>query len=402
MYGLSKPGTKHRWVAPIYSQTRQPIEYFQKILPKPPHSKRNKAENSIVLPKVDTRFEFWHAQNPSSLEGDGIHSYVFDEAARQPAEIRASARTTTTKTKGPMIFISYPFGKNWFHEGCMEAKEHMEWSQKKGLLPEKIFFHARTVDNPTIDKEVIENARKELSNRQFRQYYLAEFLEDGLVFSDYTKCIIGEKLEVHGDVQQWYAEGHKEKHVVVGADWAKTTDYSVFIAIDMMTCAVVGFMRFHKRNYTEQVRTLGLFVRRFKTLEMCLHDKTGVGVAIDEQIAYLGIPYRGITFTNELKNEFVLKLTTGFEQSQIKIPYWVELISELKTYEGKPNKIGTISYGAISGKHDDIVTALFLAYYGFILYADSNFDVRFLEDIENDKKELSDLEKYYMDISDDD
>jgi hypothetical protein len=116
----------------------------------------------------------------------------------------------------------------------------------------------------------------------------------------------------------------------------------------------------------------------------------------------LGIPYRGITFTNELKNEFVLKLTTGFEQSQIKIPYWTELISELKTYEGKPNKIGTVSYGAISGKHDDIVTALFLAYYGFILYADSNFDVRFLEDIENDKRELSDLEKYYLDLSEDD
>jgi hypothetical protein len=402
MYGITKPGTKHRWVAPIYSQTRQPLEYFQKVLPKPPHSKRNKAENSIVLPKINTRFEFWHSQNPSSLEGDGIHSYVFDEAARQSQDIHASARTTVTKTKGPMIFISYPFGKNWFYDGCMEAKSHMEWSQKNGLPPEKIFFHARTIDNPTIDKQVIENARRELSSRQFRQFYLAEFLEDGLVFSDYTKCIYTDKLDVYGDVQQWYYEGYKDCHVVIGADWAKTNDYTVFLAIDMAHCRVVGFMRFHKRNYTEQVRTLGLFCRKFKTIEMVLHDKTGVGIAIDEQIAYLGIPYRGITLTNELKNEFVLKLCTGFEQSQIKIPYWSEMISELKTYEGKPNKIGTVSYNATSGKHDDIVVALFLAYYGFILYMDSKFEVCFLEDIARDKRDPTDLEKFYLDISEED
>lgn len=398
---IQKPGTKHRWVAPIYSQTRQPLEYFKKILPPPPHSKHNRADNTIYLPKIDTRFEFWHAQNPSSLEGDGIHSYVFDEAAKQPPEIRASARTTTTRTKGPMIFISYPFGKNWFYTGCMEAREEMEWAFKNNKPIEKVFIHARTQDNPTIDRQVIENARRELSNNLFRQYYLAEFVDEFTVFGNIDSCIYGQRLDIFGDIQQWFDIGASECHVVIGVDWAKSIDFTVFIAIDMATHKVVGFSRFQKRTYTEAVRLLAIFCRKFKSLEMIAHDKTGVGVAIDDQLAYINQPYTGITLNNSLKAELVLKLITSFEQHQIKIPDWSEMKNELKSYESQPTKIGTMSYNAPSGKHDDIVCALFLANYAYLLYADTRMDVQYLDELGKADQHKTELEKYYLDIVDD-
>lgn len=400
-YAISRPMTKHRWVAPIYSQTRQPLEYFQRILPAEPHTKRNKSENTIEMPTIKSRFEFWHAQNPASLEGDGIHSYVFDEAAKQPPEIRASARTTTTRTKGPMIFISYPFGKNWFYTGCMEAKEHMEWAVKNNKTIEKVFLHARTIDNPTIDPQVIENARRELSNNLFRQYYLAEFVDEFTVFGDIEPCVFGNRLDIFGDVQQWYADGHKEAHVVIGGDWAKSIDFTVFIAIDMKNYRVCGAMRFQKRAYTEAVRLLAIFSRRFASVEMIVHDKTGVGVAIDEQIAYIGQPFQGVTLTNALKSEFVLKLITAIEQKQIGLPNWTEMKNELKSYECQPTRIGTMSYNAASGKHDDIVCALFLANYAYLLYCEQNFEVKYLDELMGDNKNKSDLERYYLDIIDD-
>lgn len=399
---IQRPNTKHRWVAPIYSQTRQPLEYFRSILPKPPITKPNKAENTIEIPSFGTRFEFWHAQNPGSLEGDGIHSYVFDEAAKQPPDIRASARTTTTATKGPMVFISYPLGKNWFYTGCMEAKEHMEWAYKHGKPYEKIFIHARTIDNPKIDPIVIERAKKELPNNLYRQFYLAEFIDEFTVFGDIEPCIFGEKLEIYGDVQQWYAPDRKEAHVVIGGDWAKAVDYTVFVAIDMKKYRVCGFMRFQKKKYTEAVRLLSIFSMKFGSVEMIIHDKTGVGSAIDEHLAYINQPFTGVTLTNALKSDFVLKLITSIEQKEIGLPNWIEMKNELKSYECTPNKIGTMSYNATSGRHDDIVCALFLANYGYLLYAETRFDITYLDELAKETKDKTELEKFYLDIYSDD
>ncbi len=396
---IQKPNTKHRWVAPIYSQTRQPLEYFQKILPGEPHTKRNKSENTIELPFSNSRFEFWHAQSPSSLEGDGIHSYVFDEAAKQSPDIRTSARTTTTKTKGPMIFISYPFGKNWFYTGCMEAKEEMEWAYKNNRTIEKVFIHARTIDNPYIDKQVIENAKRELSNSMFRQYYLAEFIDEFTVFGNIETCIYGNKLDIFGDVQKWYAEGFEEAHVVIGADWAKSIDFTVFIAIDLKNYTVIGFMRFQKKSYPESVRMLSIFAAKFGSVEMITHDKTGVGAAIDDLLAYINQPYTGVFFTNALKSEFVLKLITALEQKQISLPNWQEMKNELMAYECVPNKIGTMTYNAASGKHDDIVVSLFLANYTYLLYCDRNFEITYLDELNDINKSKTDLEKYYSELA---
>lgn len=402
-YGLQKPNTKHRWVAPIYSQTRQPIEYFNRILPGAEHRKSNKSENVIYMPLIDTRFEFWHAQNPSSLEGDGIHSYVFDEAAKQSPDIKSSARTTTTKTKGPMIFISYPFGKNWFYDGCMEAQDHMIWSVKNKMPLEKVFLHARTCDNPTIDPRVIENAKRELPWRLFRQFYLAEFIDDGSVFSNIEDCLITEKFVLVGELQQWFYEGAESKHVVIGADWAKKNDYTVFTAIDLSSGKLIGIMRFHKKPYTEQIRILSFFCKKFASVEIILHDKTGVGEAIDDNMAYINQNYRGIIQTNSLKSELIMKLITGFEQKQIGIPFWTEMLNELRSYEVKVNQIGTSTYGAPDGKHDDIVSSLAFAWYAFDLYSETDMSVKFLDDLQKESQsDKTELEKYYNDLIDED
>jgi len=400
--GVDRPGTKWRWVAPIHDQARIAMEdYFPKILPPEPHRKQNLADLTFKIPAVDVTFEFWHAQNPGSLEGAAVNGYVFDEAAKMKPEVRASARTTTTRTQGPHMYISYPQGKNWFHTGCMEAKEHMEWSLKNGVPPEKIFIHAPTSDNPYISKKVIEDARREIPDRLFRQFYLAEFVSDGQIFTGFRDRQFGPELDhLYGERQFWVDDQAAEADVVIGVDWAKTVDWTVFIAADVKTRRVIGLERFHKVPYTEAIRRLILFSRKFKSVLTIRHDKTGVGSAIDDQLAQTNLPYEGIVFTNPSKSEMVTKLMTSFEKTgELYIPRWNVLLGELDAFDVTTNALGTPIYSAPSGKHDDTIAALMLMNTALIDYGERDYQIKFLEDMPNQKPGV--LEQFYRDLASD-
>lgn len=374
--------TKHRWVAPIYEQAKIGLEdYFPRILPPAPLSEIRPGKMLIELPELETSIEFWHAKDPYSLEGKAIHSYIIDEAAKCHPQTYVSARTTTTRTEGPMLICSTPLGKNWFYTQCMEAKEHQEWAIRNGRTPEKIFITARTTDNPTINPAVIEAARRELPDRLFRQFYLAEFCDDGSVFAGTRECLYGPDIEAYGDRQRWIMEGSDRRTVVLGVDWAKTLDYCVFVGIDIETRQVCAFERFHKLPYTEAIRRLHLFASSFGNVEIILHDKTGVGGAIDDAMAALPFAYRGVTFTSQSKGEMVARLITAVEQRQIALPRWQQLISEMDSYEVKTSATGALTYAAAGGKHDDIVSALMLAHSALLNYGDKTLEVFTLEDL---------------------
>jgi len=387
-----------RWVAPYFSQSKIGWSYVKTILPPPPHVKLNYSGLQASVPHNGSCIQFFHAQNPVSLEGHGIAGYVFDEAAKMKADVYASAKTTVTVTRGPMLFISTPLGKNWFHKKCMEAADEMARAKHEGRLPKKIFITAPTSDNPHVPREAIESARRNLSARLFRQYYLAEFEDEGDVFPEYRKCIWTDELDMYGDSQKWFASGVDEMNVVIGADWAKTVDYCAFIAIDLESRKVVGFQRFHRQAYTEAIRSLVLFSRKFKTCEAVYHDKTGVGMAIDDQLSYTDLNYKGVVFTNASKSEMVNRLITAFEQRAVLIPNWPLLLAELDSFEVQTSSVGLLKYGASTG-HDDSVCALLLAHMALLDYATRLSDIAYIEDLQ--PQPLSELERLYQGLDDD-
>ena len=167
---------------------------------------------------------------------------------------------------------------------------------------------------------------------------------------------------------------------------------------------VVGFERFHRKTYTEAIRNLVRFSRKFKNVEVVYHDKTGVGVAIDDQLAYTDLPYQGINFTNQSKSEMVNRLMTAFEQKLIIMPRWNILQSELESFEVIVNATGSMSYNAAEGGHDDTVCALMLANQAALQYGERELEIRFLEDLPADKRiaQPSTIEEYYNNIIEDD
>lgn len=411
-------GLLGRWVAPIYAQTKIGFKYCKKILPPPPHTKVDNHDLSLTLSALDSRVEFKSGKFPEDLEGEGIHGgYVLDECAKMQEQVHSSARTTVTVTRAPMLNISTPRGKNWFHSKCMQAKDEMEWAIKKGLPPAKMFLTAASIDNPLVSTEAVEEARRSMPDRLFRQYYLAEFVDDGSVFLGYRDCFFGEELELHGPSQKWFDPDYSGNTVVIGADWAKTHDYTVFTAFDIVTRKLVGFQRFHKTPYTEAIRKLVVFSKRFKDVIVVKHDKTGLGGVIDDQLSYTELPYEGVTFTNAWKAEAVASLITSIEHGIIGLPRWQEMIDEFEAYEVTTSAAGNLSYSAVPGKHDDIVSSLLLSHQALVQYSDNGADIKFMEDLKNPDGEsrrgktdgkdarpqqVNPIEEFYRSTEDDD
>lgn len=414
---LAMHGGLFRWVAPIYSQTKIGFKYCKKILPPEPYSDINKSDLSITIPTIDTRLEFKSGKYPEDLEGEGVHGYALDEAAKMQRQVYDSAKTTVSITRGPIVAFSTPRGKNWFHTKCMEAKDEMEWAIKRGQPPSKMFITAPSTANSMVSAEAVEDARRSLPERLFRQYYMAEFIDDGSVFAGYRDCLFGEELPVEGAVQRWFDLEYSGGTVVVGADWAKTQDYTVFTAFDIVTHRLVGFERFHKTKYTEAIRKLVLFCRHFADVLVVRHDKTGLGSVIDDQLAYTDLPFEGVVFTNANKAEMVGQLITSVEHRSLNLPWWPEMLNEFEAFEVQTNAIGTMVYGATPGKHDDIISSLLLSHSALLQYSDSGADINFIDDLKKSKTgtpegntegkdekapAISPIEQFYRAIEDDD
>jgi hypothetical protein len=411
---MIRKGSLGRWIAPIYSQAKIGFKYCRRILPTGPEIDINKSEPSITMIPNDMKVEFKSGVNPEDLEGEATDFNILDEASKMSQQVYDSVKTTTTVTRGLIAGFSTPRGKNWFYTKCMLAKERMEHDIRRGRKPTHLFITAPSSENPYVTTEAVEEARRSLPDRLFRQYFLAEFLDDGAVFVGYQDCVEkGPPLLFDGRHQKWYHQDAEHAPVVVGADWAKTHDRTVFWAIDLRTRRTVGFQRFYKTPYTEAIRKLQLFCKKFHDVVAVLHDKTGLGQVIDDYLAQTELPYQGVTFTPQSKTSMVTQLITGIEQQDLWIPNWQEALGELDAYEVKTTLAGNMTYSAPTGKHDDIVCAMMLAYTALLQYGDVGMEIQYTDESpsptpkpkpikgEEDSEPVSALERFYLDLQDD-
>src|SRR6185369_5483389 len=158
-----------RWVAPIYSQALIGHRNIERMMPPRPFVEP--LQYSIKIPSTKSTIEFRSGEKPENLEGEACSGYVLDECAKMREQVYSSAKTTVTLTRGPILAISTPRGKNWFYNKCMQAKAEMELSLAKGEIPTRIFITAPTVANPRISAEIVAEAKKSLPDRLFRKYY---------------------------------------------------------------------------------------------------------------------------------------------------------------------------------------------------------------------------------------
>lgn len=365
------------WGAPYYENAAVGFKYILKLL-HPELRLKNSSALTITTPHNGSVVSFRGLnKDPESVEGEAFDYVIIDECSKVVPQAINSVRTTTTATRGPIDLVSTPRGKGWFFEYFKRGLDSNQKDYISNTYP--------TWDNPLIAREEIEIARRQMPDRLFRQYYGAEFLDDGSVFVGYHDLIYTDVLHFQNkDRQSWIIEDSLNRKVVLGVDWAKKTDYTVFTAIDYLATPkrVVGFQRFKDVSYISAVKLLFQFSKRFKDITLIRHDKTGVGETLDELLSRTSLPFEGVTFTQDRKSDLVLELILGIEKKEVEIPFWKELLEELENYEVEVSKLGKMSYSAPSGQHDDIVTSLALSWFTAVEYSTGlAMEVKDLDDL---------------------
>jgi hypothetical protein len=150
---------------------------------------------------------------------------------------------------------------------------------------------------------------------------------------------------------------------VIGVDWARTGDYTVFVVIS--DCGhVLEIDRFRGLEYALQRGRLEALYRRHGE-PLIIAEANAMGQPVIEQLARDGLKIRPFVTTNKSKAEIIEALALAFERGEVKIPNDMALIGEVQAMEATPLAGGALMrYAAASGAHDDIVVATAIAWLG--------------------------------------
>lgn len=341
----------HGWIiAPTFPMARQIWRELKYFMPEELVMAKNEADKTMTT-VMDGFIEVKSAEDPNSLVGVGLDIVTITEAARikHLDEVWAFVRgRLTSPGRGPggnggVAFInSTPnvatgayFRKLWLLG--RDREKNPDWES----------FHFPTSTNPYIKPEEIEEARRTLPDRIFRQEFLAEFLEgEGAVFTNITKC-------AKGVIQ----EPAPNETYVIGFDPARAVDFSA-VAVRDSKGQVVFLERYTGKPWTWQVNRVEMLAKRYNHAKVIM-DRTGLGETLVEALAQRGVDVEGVFFTQAVKEQLVNHLAYLMEQEMICYPDESYLIDELTDYSYSVSPSGKISYGNKDG-HDDAVTALML------------------------------------------
>jgi len=196
--GLKCPaGSAVLYVAPTNGQARQIIWNVLMDLGKDVIANSHINNQDITLINGATIY-VRGADRPDTLRGVSLTYAVLDEVADiKPEAWEQVIRASLSDKKGRGMFIGTPKGRNWFYDLFQLGEDNVD--------PDWKSWHFTTKDNPLIDPEEIESAKKTLSSFAFKQEYMASFSNAG---SDIFK-------------EEWIKHGEEPPHG------------SYFVAVDL-------------------------------------------------------------------------------------------------------------------------------------------------------------------------
>lgn len=359
------------WTAPTYHQCKIAFDLMGSILPEGRYHRRASAgQMAYELIRSDgsrhSIIEFRSADNPGSLRGEGVHAAVVDEAAFWRYDSYMSVWTTLTRTRGLLRVISTPKGRNFFYDEWMKGCPCPVGGpcvcdpELRKKFPGYKSFKLPTWVNPTVPRESLIEAKATMPADVYRQEVEAEFLEDGAgVFRNIRACMRGE----------WLEDPVPGRHYIMGVDWAKKEDYTVFAIADRVTRSIVHIARHNQIDWSSNVASAIRTAKRWNNA-MIYMDSTGVGDVPFDEIRQVYPHVAGYSISsNAAKQALIQKMQFALENNRIVLPSDRStrkpepklMQKELETYAFEISPTGKIQYSAPVGYHDDIVIASCLA-----------------------------------------
>jgi hypothetical protein len=340
------PESVNWWVAPTFSITRKGWRELFRYLPAEIVANISRTEVMVELINGASIW-FKSADNPDSLLSEGLDFVVVDEAARVSEEAWGRAlRPALSDKLGRAAFTTTPAGKNWLYRLWLRGRDALD--------AEVAAWQFATSDNPYIPPGEIDAARKGMVERYFRQEYLAMFEDDiGAVFPQARRQATGAFEEPRG------------QETIIGVDWGKHQDASVFVVLDAARMTVVALDRQMQVDYTLQMARLGAMVERWRP-RIVVAEMNSAGDPLVEQLRRdLPCPVEGFLTTATSKRQLIDALALAIERGDLTYPDDLQLVSELEAFRYELTAAGNVRYAAPGDRyHDDCVMALALAWHG--------------------------------------
>lgn len=189
------------YVAPTYRMAKEIAwRQLKSMVPPPWRAASNETDLSIALVNGST-IALKGADNPDSLRGVGLDFLVKDEFAYIYAAAWTDVlRPTLADRGGGALFISTPAGHNWAYDLYLRGlSDEPNWGA----------WQFTTLEGGRVPPEEVEEARRTLDHRIFRQEFEASFETlQGRVYSNF-----GRDLHIDPDVRDTGAE------ILVGMDF---------------------------------------------------------------------------------------------------------------------------------------------------------------------------------------
>jgi hypothetical protein len=343
------------WVAPTYKIVKRGYREILRQLPDgmlsqpAPQDAAFDSGRSVILKfKNGSRMEFYSAERPEGMLGEGVDLAILDEAAVMAKGVwDQTIRPTLIDRQGQALMISTPRGRNWFYYEWLRGQKDDYPNYKSWRFP--------TSANPYLPADEIEEMKQSMPLVVFQQEVLAEFISSAGAVFRFDPEIVVDKVKPQG-------------HVFVGIDLAKSHDFTVLSAArsdNMMPC---GYDRFNAVAWATQRARIRGFVHKLHkagaeavTLVM---DSTGVGDPIVEEIEADGYDVIPINFTKD-KQHMVIQLSKDLEDGSVRLDKKEE-IPEFENYSYKVTEAGKWTYSAPEGQFDDCVAAKMLQHWGIV------------------------------------
>jgi hypothetical protein len=366
----NEPETIWWWVAPSYGQAMIAFELMihgdrmnadanqrrggplQRLLEPPYHCKVRRGGSCPELALFNgTLIQFRTAAEPDLLYGSGVSGAVVDEASRLSEQAFIAVRSTLTMTRGRVKIIGNPRGtRNWFFKLCQRAKSD---------AGDYSYHHLCSADNPYIPSEEIEDARRVLPERMFRELYLGEAQEgEGQVFTHIERACSVSGVQPPEDGSRY----------VIGWDPARKLDYSAvsIFARDSLPYREVLLERLTNASFDAQLDRVKTLSDRYFNAPVVFDGTSMGGDFVGEDARKKNIPAIPFIFSNSSKNEIVSRMVAALEREAVAFQcqgHEADIArGELELFEGRPlGSSGLLAYSAPDGAHDDTVMARCLA-----------------------------------------
>lgn len=312
-----------------------------------PYAKPNRSEKFILKsgppPRRPNdpvgRIDFWSCERPDPGRGRKYKLVIIDEAGliRNFDQVwQGAIKPTLADYQGNAVFLGTPKGSQGLFNTLFKRGEQRQ--------PGWASFQMGTIDNPYIDPQEIEDARKELPPDIFAQEYEGEPADDG--GNPFGLDAIRECYKPSMFVED-------PKPIAFGVDLASKYDYTWIIGCNKAGQVVVSerFQLDWGETKDRIIKTCG----NYPTLV----DSTGVGdPVVEDLVKVAGCSFEGFKFSNSSKQQIMIGLRNDIQTRSVEFAD-EELKLELEAfgYEFKENKV---TYSAPEGLHDDGVCAFAL------------------------------------------